>query len=574
MKFSISSIVFLAAAVVLTLTGCRNEANLIPETCFDGIQNQGETGIDCGGPNCEACAPTCEDGESNQGEFSPVSATNPNVIGIDCGGEFCPPCATCDDGIRNAHWVRDPNLTPGELNQDSVGISPNGILYRLVMERGIDCGFPCDSVCPPSCDDGIMNGFETGVDCGGPNCPPCAFPPNCNDGIQNGLETGIDCGSPECPLNQQACPDPTCSDGIQNTHIELTDILNEGYILVVEAGIDCDNNPNTSCPDCPAPTCFDGIVNGGETGVDCGGPCFTLCSEDATCNDGIMNGDEIGIDCGGPDCPPCPNCSDEFKNGPELNVDCLDYPIPSYTQEDGTECPLCPSCHDGEQTQSLFELDIDCGGQCEPCDQYFIVSSISNNNVQGNQQFLDQFTFNEALSMSGNNDTISVTNALDVGGDVGGVIGAPYRRIRAIQRINVPGNGTFERVFEVLLEGPVANLEDTDVLDIDATGFIPEGTTVRYREGFIDGEFQGTKVYQSVLPIIAEGDPANSQFSVDYNFSNESGGLLRGEINFVRLQENTPINPGFRFAFDIEFAIQYNPFATQDLQPPLNQCCP
>jgi hypothetical protein len=47
-------------------------------TCTDGIQNQGETGIDCGGP-CSPC-PTCSDGIQNQGE-----------TGIDCGGP-CQPC--------------------------------------------------------------------------------------------------------------------------------------------------------------------------------------------------------------------------------------------------------------------------------------------------------------------------------------------------------------------------------------------------------------------------------------------------------------------------------------------------
>lgn len=47
-------------------------------TCTDGIQNQGETGVDCGGP-CPAC-PTCSDGIQNQGE-----------TGIDCGGP-CPAC--------------------------------------------------------------------------------------------------------------------------------------------------------------------------------------------------------------------------------------------------------------------------------------------------------------------------------------------------------------------------------------------------------------------------------------------------------------------------------------------------
>lgn len=50
-------------------------------TCSDGIQNQGETGIDCGGP-CPAC-PTCSDGIQNQGE-----------TGVDCGG----PCPACPPG--------------------------------------------------------------------------------------------------------------------------------------------------------------------------------------------------------------------------------------------------------------------------------------------------------------------------------------------------------------------------------------------------------------------------------------------------------------------------------------------
>ncbi len=41
-----------------------------------------------------------------------------------------------------------------------------------------------------SCTDGIQNGAETGVDCGG-TCTPC----HCSDGIQNNGEDGIDCGA-------------------------------------------------------------------------------------------------------------------------------------------------------------------------------------------------------------------------------------------------------------------------------------------------------------------------------------------------------------------------------------------
>lgn len=54
----------------------------------------------------------------------------------------------------------------------------------------------------PTCDDGIQNGDETGVDCGG-SCEPCQGDPEptCDDGIQNGDETGVDCGGSCEPCN-------------------------------------------------------------------------------------------------------------------------------------------------------------------------------------------------------------------------------------------------------------------------------------------------------------------------------------------------------------------------------------
>ncbi|MCA1764451.1 MAG: hypothetical protein LC664_15870 [Flavobacteriales bacterium] len=334
--FRVLGILFLAT---LVFSGCRNEDNKIEPTCFDEVKNQGELRVDCGGPNCPECPPACDDGIQNQDEQSPVTLNNPNVLGIDCGGENCEPCSTCDDGIQNAHWVRDLNLTEDSLSLPYVAQNLNGTLYRLVMETDIDCGFPCEQVCEPNCDDGILNGNEVNIDCGG-DCPDDC-PPTCDDGIQNGDETGIDCGSLSDPdgLVCPECPDPTCNDGIQNIHIEVNEDFPNGYIVVVETGIDCDDNPLTSCPDCPAPTCYDGVQNGTETGVDCGGNCITTCSPNETCNDGVMNGDEAGIDCDFDDstpCPPCAQCGPEgseidgVKNGPEFDVDCVDYPIPEY----------------------------------------------------------------------------------------------------------------------------------------------------------------------------------------------------------------------------------------------------
>jgi len=46
-----------------------------------------------------------------------------------------------------------------------------------------------------TCIDGIKNGTETEIDCGG-SCEACA---SCDDGIKNGTETGVDCGG-SCDL--------------------------------------------------------------------------------------------------------------------------------------------------------------------------------------------------------------------------------------------------------------------------------------------------------------------------------------------------------------------------------------
>lgn len=83
----------------------------------------------------------------------------------------------------------------------------------------------------PTCTDGVQNGNETGVDCGGPDCPTC--PPSCTDGIQNGNETGVDCGGPDCP----ACPAPDPTVGAINNGSTGTDM----YIYSGLSG-----NPNQS----------------------------------------------------------------------------------------------------------------------------------------------------------------------------------------------------------------------------------------------------------------------------------------------------------------------------------------
>lgn len=118
----------------------------------------------------------------------------------------------------------------------------NHVRDESIGESFTDCGGPCDTcaigkpcnigadcisgicgddkICAvPTCQDGVKNGIETGVDCGGQSCGPCpdgsgcisgndcetrscfagkCQPRTCDDDLRNGDEEDIDCGA-ECP---------------------------------------------------------------------------------------------------------------------------------------------------------------------------------------------------------------------------------------------------------------------------------------------------------------------------------------------------------------------------------------
>ncbi len=84
-------------------------------SCFDGLQNQGEKGVDCGGP-CALC-PSCDDGIQNQGER-----------GIDCGG----PCAACTTATT-ATTLRAARTTTTTTSQAAATTTNARILAATTM---------------------------------------------------------------------------------------------------------------------------------------------------------------------------------------------------------------------------------------------------------------------------------------------------------------------------------------------------------------------------------------------------------------------------------------------------------
>ncbi len=121
------------------------------------------------------------------------------------------------------------------------GSAGNGSFGPRVVNTGGDCS-------PATCTDGLRNGTESDVDCGG-SCPGCATGKQCC--------AGNDCGALVCQLET-----------------------------------------------CAAPTCTDLVKNGNETDVDCGGGTCPACGTGHAC---IASSDCQGHVCTGNVCSPAAN---------------------------------------------------------------------------------------------------------------------------------------------------------------------------------------------------------------------------------------------------------------------------
>ena len=380
-------------------TGLCREGECVAPTCEDGVQNGGETDVDCGGPECavceegEACEANedCASGACEEGTCRAASCDdgvkNGAETGEDCGGPECAACEAggsceedrdcasenCEDGECRASACDDGVKNGEETDVDCGGPSCDGCSAGAVCSTSNDCeSGVCDdggSCRAPTCSDGVENGEETGVDCGGSECMACdagegcrsaddcesglcedgtCVAASCTDGEQNGEETAVDCGGPSCngcASGETCVRDRDCQTG------------------VCEAGM------------CAEPSCSDGVQNGDETDVDCGGStcgrcgvgaacseasdCTTgVCSDGScrapTCSDGVQNGDETAVDCGGPDCAGCGTGS-----RCRLGSDCQTGVCKEGSCAEAT-------CSDGAKNGD--ETDVDCGGStCPAC---------------------------------------------------------------------------------------------------------------------------------------------------------------------------------------------------------------
>jgi hypothetical protein len=129
--------------------------------------------------------------------------------GVVCGNAVVEGTEQCDEATpRCTACVITPVCGDGVVDGPA-GDCAGPIDAAACVEQCDHAGAPgpaCDVNCVipvPTCDDGVQNGDEEGIDCGG-SCPDdCPVEPTCDDGVQNGDEEGVDCGG-SCP---NACVD-------------------------------------------------------------------------------------------------------------------------------------------------------------------------------------------------------------------------------------------------------------------------------------------------------------------------------------------------------------------------------
>ncbi len=112
---------FIAASLICLYASCTKDIDN-SGTCTDGRQNQGEQGIDCGGPCVNQCA-SCADGIMNQDETA-----------VDCGGQ-CDPCfPSFSAAIGGSSWQSTSRnafiSAPGTMRIYGTGSGRNITLYH------------------------------------------------------------------------------------------------------------------------------------------------------------------------------------------------------------------------------------------------------------------------------------------------------------------------------------------------------------------------------------------------------------------------------------------------------------
>ena len=385
-------------------------------TCDDGILNQGEERIDCGGP-CPACECTSDAACDNDafcdgtetcdafGDCQPGSDPCPGEY-CDEGADACVEClenAHCDDGLycNGAETCAGGTCQAGTAvdcddgvsctvdscneGSDTCDYTPNDAL----CDNGLYCDGveTCDAI--EGCQAGTAVDCDDSVDCTVDSCneatDSCDYTPDdalCDDGqfcngaevcnATSGCESGTDpCEGQLCDEDLDACVeclgDADCDDGLYCNGAETCagGICQAGTAVVCDDGVDCTADSCNEATDSCDYTPNDALC---DNGLYCDG--VETCDAIEGCQAGTAVDCDDGIDCtvdscneGTDSCDYAPDdalCDDgQFCNGAEVcnaTAGCESGADPCEGQLCDEDLDVCVEC--------LSDTDCDDGLYC------------------------------------------------------------------------------------------------------------------------------------------------------------------------------------------------------------------
>jgi hypothetical protein len=270
------------------LVKCRTRA----ECGIPGIACK--TDADCPGPSDSRCGVgRCEAGTCELDILAWEAI--PNQYPGDCKVLRCSPEGDVEEITNFSDEPDDGN--PCTIDQCDGDQPVNVMMPDEAACPGVDLGVCVKGKCKPCWEPGAAPTYcPGGMVCNGDTCVPIS----CVNGVLDGWETFEDCGGPIC---RRCKPGRSCLKGSDC----VWDVCTAGK--------------------CQEPTHTDGVKNYDETGVDCGydggpqcedgegcsnksycksGVCYLGLCQEPSCTDTVQNGDETGPDCGG-ECAPCPD---------------------------------------------------------------------------------------------------------------------------------------------------------------------------------------------------------------------------------------------------------------------------
>jgi hypothetical protein len=330
--------------------------NNVCVSCSDKKKNGHEACVDGGG---RICRERCENGESCNVDSdcsSGICYDNPEIVGeqltcvacdnnyrdgnetcIDGGGGICSRRCEVGEGCRSGSDCSTGYCDAAATNNGGFGtcrlakpneFCTNGAFNADLGETCKDGGGPCSNLLGQGCADGDT--CLRDEDCESYACHKntCV---SCGNGVLDGVETDVDCGGINSAGNVRLFPSsPSGSTGSNQTAAIVAP--GKDRVLSTYNGCDvceiskkckkhddcedfCDLSAST--PICIS--CSDNIVQSflKETDVDCGGSiCPKRCTNGKTCT---KNTDCLSNDCFG---NLCVSCSNNQQDGDESSIDC------------------------------------------------------------------------------------------------------------------------------------------------------------------------------------------------------------------------------------------------------------